>query len=120
MKMIPQTDARSLGELTPVAIIHASEESFRHKGIMFQPASDDWGDHHIAAFKTEGVGTFAVVHYDHDPKEITHLFVSGDIAVADVARLVAKVASELDVPPEAFQWRDQNGELVSLAPRKAA
>jgi hypothetical protein len=120
VKMLEVLDHQSLGELTPVAEIDPAIELFYRKNIKFTPDHDEWGAHHIAAFRTDDLEPFAVLHYDHDPREKAHLFILRSIPAEGPATLIAGIAAALDLPQEAFRWRDDHGEMVSLAPKKAA
>jgi len=88
--------------------------------VPFHFGTDGWGSHFGTAFETAGLKPFAIRRYELDPPGTANLFILGEVAFDDVPAVIARIADALNVPQEAFRWRDANGETAGLAPRQAA
>jgi len=119
--MLSSVDHRSLGELMPLATVTMTPELLALlETVPFHFGTDGWGSHFGAGFEAAGLAPFAIRRYELDPPGTANLFILGEVAFEDVPAMIARIADALNVPQEAFLWRDANGETAGLAPRQAA
>jgi hypothetical protein len=119
--MLRSVDPRSLGELTPLATITTTPEVVALlETVPFHFGTDGWGSYFGAGFEASGLTPFAIRRYELDPPGTANLFILGEVAFDGVPAMIARIADALNVPQEAFRWRDANGETAGLAPRQAA